>query len=187
MKRMSRISSTSEKNQEKRDLHTVALLQNKYMKSDAQIHYDILAELQSNPDVDAAAVGIAVKNGVVTLAGMVYSFEGKVVLEKTVKRVSGVRAVADELVIGPSVGSHLEDCEVAQEIVAALASSPRVDSSGIKVVVDRGVVTLEGAVESELQRNAVMAIVRALTGVQWINNRLSLKAQIGSLQDYSIY
>lgn len=159
----------------------------RHMKTDAQIHYDVLAELGWNPDVDAVEIGVAVKNGVVTLSGMVYSFEQKIAVEKAVKRVSGVRAVADELTIGPSNGKHREDCEIARDVLDALAWHRAVDDSRIKVTVDHGVVTLEGDVDTEYQREAAIAVVKPLTGIRWVNNRIDLRPLSRSVNPQSIY
>ena len=67
------------------------------MKSDADIKRDVEQELKWDPDIDATDIGVAVKNGVVTLAGYVRSYGHKYQAERDVKRVSGVVAVANDL------------------------------------------------------------------------------------------
>lgn len=44
------------------------------MKSDIQIQKDVMDELRWEPILDSAEIGVAVKNGVVTLSGFVDSY-----------------------------------------------------------------------------------------------------------------
>ena len=63
------------------------------MKSDAQLKKDVEAELEWDPSINATQVGVAVKDGVVTLSGHLDTFVEKYEVEKVVQRVAGVRAV----------------------------------------------------------------------------------------------
>jgi osmotically-inducible protein OsmY len=60
------------------------------MKSDHDIKRYVEEELRSDPNVDSTDIGVAVRNGVATLAGFVRSFVHKFVAESAAKRVTGV-------------------------------------------------------------------------------------------------
>ena len=59
------------------------------MHSDADIQKDILAELKWEPSLRNDDVGIAVRDGVVTLAGFVDSYADKWKAERVASRVKG--------------------------------------------------------------------------------------------------
>lgn len=58
---------------------------------------DVMNELQWEPTIHAAEIAVAVKDGVVTLSGHVDSYAKKGAAERAVKRVSGVKAIAEEI------------------------------------------------------------------------------------------
>ena len=66
-------------------------------KTDSQLQHDVMAELEWEPSVDHADIGVAVNDGVVTLSGYVKSYAQKVAAEKAVRRVGGVKAIAEEI------------------------------------------------------------------------------------------
>lgn len=145
------------------------------MKSDAQIQADVQNELRFTPQVNAPEIGVSVDNGIVTLSGNVPTYAQKVAAEAAAMRVKGVRAVAEEIKIGPSFGLQKTDKEIAQAILGALAWYTTLDESRIHIKVDKGVVTLEGEVDWEFQRRAASNAIQHLAGVVWISNRLTLK------------
>ena len=65
--------------------------------TDSELQRDVLEELKWEPSVDAAHIGVSVKEGVVTLSGHVSSYAEKYAAERAAKRVYGVKAVANEL------------------------------------------------------------------------------------------
>jgi osmotically-inducible protein OsmY len=54
-------------------------------------------ELDFEPSIDAADIGIAVENGIVTLSGHVPSYAQKTKIEEIVGRIKGVRGYAEEI------------------------------------------------------------------------------------------
>ena len=75
------------------------------MKTDAQLQQDVMAELKWEPAVHAAQIGVEVKDGVFTLAGEVSSYTEKLNAERAAQRVSGVKALAVEMEIKPSLSA----------------------------------------------------------------------------------
>src|SRR4249919_291240 len=103
------------------------------MKTDAQIQKDVIAQLGWEPEVDASEIGVSVKNGVVTLTGIVNTFGKKIAAEKAAKRVSGVTAIAEEIQVGVSPAFRRTDTEIAAQILNALKWHTAVDETKIKV------------------------------------------------------
>lgn len=95
------------------------------MKSDSELKRDIEAELMWDPDINAADIAVAVKDGVVTLTGFVRSYAQKWEAEKAAKRVDGVRGVANDIEVQLPVGDERPDPEIARDAVTALMSCCR--------------------------------------------------------------
>jgi osmotically-inducible protein OsmY len=144
------------------------------MKDDARLHADIAEELQTDPSVDASRIAVAVHNGVVTLTGSVPSYWQKIEAENAVKRVSGVRAVANELQV-ELPGDHVrDDADIAQ--AAAMALSWHSDlPDNIQVTVSNGWITLSGTVDWQFQRTEAENAVRNIRGVRGVINNITLK------------
>ncbi|MGK2951622.1 MAG: BON domain-containing protein [Thiobacillus sp.] len=64
------------------------------MKTDTQLKMDITSELEWDPTINAANVGVAVKEGVVTLTVHLDSYAQRHAIERAVQRVAGLRTSA---------------------------------------------------------------------------------------------
>ena len=148
------------------------------MRTDSDIKRDVESELKWDPDIDASDIGVAVKNGVVTLSGFVRSYSQKYQAEKATKRVKGVLGVANAIEVRlPSVHEKT-DPEIARAAVEAIKSELPYSHENIKVVVKNGWVTLEGTAEWEYQRNRAEAAVRRVRSVKGISNLVTLKPRV---------
>jgi len=145
------------------------------MKTDSDIKRDIEAELQSDPSIDATDIAVAVKNGVVTLTGFVRSYSEKLEAEAAAKRVASVVGLANDLEVRLSAADQRPDPEIARDAVAAIKSQLPFSWHQIKVVVDKGWVTLEGQVEWNYQRVDAERAVRRVKGVRGVINTIQLK------------
>jgi len=67
------------------------------MKSDSQLQQDVMSELEWEPSVDHADIGVSVSDGVVTLNGFVRSYAEKQAAERAAQSGSGVKAIAEEI------------------------------------------------------------------------------------------
>ena len=74
-------------------------------KTDARIHHDILEELSWDSRVDETEVGVEVDGGVVTLTGTVTSWAKRLAAQEAVRRVAGVRDVANGIAVKTPGGS----------------------------------------------------------------------------------
>ncbi|RYZ48046.1 MAG: BON domain-containing protein, partial [Sphingobacteriales bacterium] len=90
------------------------------MKSDLTLQKEVQEELRWQPFLNATEIGVAVKNGVVTLSGKVDSYAKKLAAEKAVKRIGGVKAVAEDIQVGTYAGQAKTDAEIAEAVLAAL-------------------------------------------------------------------
>lgn len=148
------------------------------MKSDAQLQRDVLDELSWEPSVDAAHIGVSVKDGVVTLSGHVPSYAEKYGAELAARRVYGVKAVANELEVKLPGSSVRSDEDLAAAAVKALESNVFVPPNTIKPIVRDGWITLEGEVEWAYQRDAAESAVRYLSGVRGVTNAITIKPRV---------
>jgi len=144
------------------------------VKTDEQLQMDVQDELKWEPSVTATEIGVAVSDGVVTLSGTVPTYAEKFAAEKETRRVSGVKAVADELIVKPYGPHKRSDTEIADPAVQALRSHVWVPS-GIQATVDGGWVTLQGEVGWEYQRSVAYDAVRYLPGVLGVSNDITIK------------
>jgi osmotically-inducible protein OsmY len=146
--------------------------------TDAELQQDVLEELKWEPSVNAAAIGVAVRNGIVTLTGNVSSFMERFAAEKAAKRVYGVKAVVNEVEVRLPGASQRTDGDIAEAAVNALKSHLSVPADKIKVTVSKGLVTLEGEVEWNYQRVAAENAVREIPGVVGVTNLITVRPRV---------
>jgi osmotically-inducible protein OsmY len=145
------------------------------MKMDVLPKADVLDELEWEPSVNATGIGVAVKDGIVTLAGEVASYQEKLDAERAVLRVEGVKGAANEIEIHPPGTSHRSNADIARAAVASLTWNSSVPPNCIQAVVRKGWLDLEGNVDWGYQRTAAEDAVRRLTGVLGVTNRIVVK------------
>ena len=145
------------------------------MKTDTQLRKDMQDELKWEPSIREAEIGVAVKDGVVTLSGRVDSFAEKYAAQRAAERVSGVRAIADDLEVKLPGSYQRTDTEIAHAAINAMRWDIQVPDEKIKVKVSDGWVTLEGTVEWRYQKDAAERSVRYLTGVRGVSNLIVMK------------
>ena len=105
------------------------------MKSDSDIKRDVEEKLRFDPDIDATDIGVAVKDGVVTLVGFVKSYTEKSEAEAAAKRVAGVLGLANDLEV-PLPGSvERPDPEIARDAFAAIKTRLPFSAEHIRVIV----------------------------------------------------
>jgi osmotically-inducible protein OsmY len=150
------------------------------MTTDIRLQEDVLDELKWEPSVNAAHIGVSVRDGVVSLSGHVPSYAEKYAAEKAAKRVYGVKAVADELDVKLS-GGKPNDEDIAQACVSALKSNYSVPDKGIKVVVRDGWVMIEGDVEWQYQKSAAENSIRPVIGVRGVTNSIKVKPHVSAV------
>ena len=147
------------------------------MKTDADLKRDVTAELAWDPAVKSTAIGVAVKDGVVTLSGHLETFADKHAAARALRRVAGVKAIALELDVKLSPDHKRSDTDIAAGGEEALKWNTVVPLQAIRLTVDHGWVTLQGEVEWDYQRRSVEKAIRPLMGVVGISNEITLRAR----------
>lgn len=148
------------------------------MKSDSQIQKDVMEQLKWEPFLNASQIGVAVKNGVVTLSGNVDSYSKKVAAENAAKKIAGVKAIAEDIQIGVSPAYGKSDTEIAEAVLNALKWHSAVQEEKIKIKVENGNVRLDGEVEWEYQRTSVRSAIEHLAGVRSVINLIAVKPKV---------
>ncbi|WP_303828953.1 BON domain-containing protein [Asticcacaulis taihuensis] len=147
------------------------------MKDD-QLHQDVLDELDFEPSINAAHIGVAVDDGIVTLSGEVGSFAEKYNAERAVRRVKGVHGIVEHIkVVFPS-DKVTGDAEIAERVLASLKWSALVPADRVTVKVENGWVALNGELDWQFQKSAAEAAVRRLSGIKGISNLIKLPPQV---------
>jgi osmotically-inducible protein OsmY len=145
------------------------------MIPDKRLQHDVLAELEFEPRVNAAHIGVAAKDGVVTLTGHVASIEEKLAAERAARSVRGVKAVAQEIEVRLPSDKKLDDDEIAERALKIIGWDLHLPATSIYVKVDHGLVTLHGSVEKHFQRAEAERQVRRLSGVVGVINDIRLE------------
>ena len=101
------------------------------MRTDLQIQKDVMDEIKLQPNLNSSEIGVAVKDGVVTLSGQVDSFIKKAAAEKAAKRVDGVMALAEDIQFGVSPSFKKSDTEIAAAALNLLKWNPAVQHERI--------------------------------------------------------
>jgi len=148
------------------------------MKSDTQLQQDVRDELAWEPSINAAQIGVEVKNGVVTLAGHVNSYVEKINAEHAAQRVAGVLALAVEMQVDLPGDSKRSDADIARTAENAVRWMTYVPPGSVKIMVENGRVTLTGEVEWAFQRNTAASTVRHLMGVTGVNDLITIKPKL---------
>jgi len=148
------------------------------MKTDSQLQRDVGEELKWEPQVTASQIGVEVKDGVVTLSGEVSSFSEKWNAERAAQRVSGVNALAVDLKVKISGLGARTDADIARSAENVLEWSTSVPDGAIKVMVEKGFITLTGEVDWQYQRLAATDSVRFLSGVTGVSDQIAIRPSL---------
>jgi osmotically-inducible protein OsmY len=165
-----------------RRTHKSSLVQEPTMKSDNEIERDVRDELKWDPDIDASDIAVSVKDGIVTLAGFTKSYTDRLEAEIAAKRVTGVRAVANDIEVRLPAIDQRPDPDIARDAVAALKAELPISYDRIKVVLKDGWVTLEGGVEWQYQKTTAENAVRRVKGVKGVTNVITVKPKVQSTE-----
>ena len=144
------------------------------MRTDHELRSDVIAELEWQPSLRNEEIGVAVKDGVVTLSGTVSNYARKFEAEKAAEKVNGVKAVALDLTVKLGNLFIRTDTDIAHAAIQALEWDIDVPDDKIKLRVEDGRVLLEGKVEWQYQRVAAERAIRYLFGVKSVSNLVTV-------------
>ena len=137
--------------------------------ADLELRDAIIRELDWDSQFDASEIGVSARGGAVTLTGSIDSYAAKLAAERAVKRILGVRAVANDIQVTLRHGRG--DPDIASDVVRSLVLRPTLPE-GIQAVVHSGHVTLTGTVNTLFQRAIAERAVRHIRGVKGVVNRI---------------
>src|ERR1700687_977669 len=152
------------------------------IRSDEQIQKDVLAELKWDARVQPNEIGVAVKEGIVTLTGWVDSYIKRWAAEESAQRVRGVKAVVNEIEVRLPTSAERTDEDLAKAAVEALELDALVPAEKVQVTVSKGWVTLRGEVEWQYQKEDADRVIRRLTGVRGVTNLITVKPRVTSTE-----
>ena len=142
------------------------------------VRQDVLDQLEFEPSIDAANIGVAVEDGVVTLTGHVWSYAQKLAAERATRQVKGVRAIAQEIEVRYPTDKKTADDEIAKRALNVLKWHAMIPQDAVKVTVQKGWVTLTGEVNWQYQRKAAEDAIWKLSGVTGVTDSISLKPTV---------
>jgi osmotically-inducible protein OsmY len=145
------------------------------MKTDSQLQQDVMDELQWEPRVDHANIGVAAKDGVITLSGFVSSYTSKIAAEKATRRVKGVRGLAEEIEVRFANDPKTSDPEIAKRIADMFDWSVTIPKHKVQVKVEHGWVTLSGTVDYHFHRQSAKDLASRINGVKGVTNLVEVK------------
>jgi osmotically-inducible protein OsmY len=141
-------------------------------QTDTQLREAVERQLDCEPEVNARGIALTASDGVITLTGFVERYGEKLAAEQAVKRVRGVRAVANDIHV--KLAEERTDPEIAQDAVHALKTHATIPRT-VTVTVRDGFVTLEGQVEWNFQRSDAESAIRHLSGVKGVSNAIFIR------------
>ena len=147
------------------------------MKTDMELQRDVLEEIAWEPSVAVPEIGVAIHDGVVTLTGNVDNLPAKWAAETAALRVSGARAVVNNIEVKLSTDNRRSDQDIALAACTALEWNVVLPKT-LQVAVDHGWITLSGKVQWQFQKNAAEETVKQLTGVKGVINNITVKPRV---------
>lgn len=150
-------------------------------RTDEEIQRDVLEELKWEARVQPNEIGVAVKDGIVTLIGWVDSYTKKWAAEDAAKRVRGVKAVANDIEVRLPSSAERTDADIAAAALHALEWDAFVPVDTVEITVSKGWVTLRGEVEWAFQKEDAERVVRRLAGARGVINLIAVNPHVRPL------
>lgn len=146
--------------------------------TDSQLRQNVIDELEFDPSLDAAHIGVAVDHNVVSLTGHVNSYAEKVAAIAAVRRVSGARAIAENIEVRYPAQHKTADDQIAKRACDILDWDMFVPKGAVDVLVQDGWITLSGNVDWYYQRTAAEDDMRKLSGVCGVTNTIAVEPRV---------
>ena len=146
--------------------------------SDIKLRQAVLDELEWDPRVNAAHIGVTAEGSVITLSGFVSTYAEKLAAERAAKRVAGVRGIAQEIEVRLPSDSKTADDQIAKRAIDVLSWCTMIPPSRVNVLVQDNWVTLSGKVDWAYQRDEAEKAVRKLSGIRGISNFVEVDPRI---------
>ena len=152
------------------------------MSTDSEVKRNVEAEINYDPFVDSTDIALSVKDGVVSLTGYTSSYSQKIQAETDAKRISGVLSVANDIEVRLASIDARPDPDIARDLVAQLKFDLPLSYDGIKSVVKKGWVTLDGSLEWNYQREDAEETARYVKGVLGVTNLIKVSPRVSATE-----
>lgn len=146
------------------------------MKTDSELQQDVIDELKFEPAIDHSRIGVTAKDGTVTLSGHVPNYFQKAAAEKAVKRVAGVKAIAEEIEVRFLTDPKTDDAEIAERILLMFEWDVSIPED-LQIKVENGWVTISGEADFHYQKKAARKAAGKVTGVTGISDLVTVRPQ----------
>jgi osmotically-inducible protein OsmY len=140
--------------------------------TDKMLRDAVIAQLDFEPEINPAGIGVAVEDGVVTLSGFVDDYAQKVAAEKAVKRLFGVKGLANELLV--RMMCERTDTDIAKDAIYLLECDVHFLGGKVMVTVEDGLLTLEGTMECNFQKVSAEKAMQCIRGVKAVANLIEV-------------
>ena len=148
------------------------------LKLDGQLQRDVIDELRWDASIGNSEIGVAAKQGVVTLTGQVETYAKKYAAVRAAERVAGVRAIAEEIHVVIPGTLKRSDTDIAHAVLSTFEWDVQVPQDRVKARVEDGWVWIEGEVDWQYQSRAAERAVRNLNGVRGVSNLVQVKNHV---------
>lgn len=161
--------------------------------SDLWIKSQLATTYALNEHLNPLDIDVEVKDGVVTLSGVVENDVEKDLAGEIAKGVEGVKKVENNLETEPMARTEpsrlsgymdtVNDATITAKVKSNLLWNRNTDGLDIGVDTENGVVTLKGAVESGVQRDLTVQMARNTSGVREVVDRLKIDPDAPGISD----
>ena len=145
------------------------------MRFDSQLQASVLARLREEAGISAGNVGVAARDGLVTLSGEVSDLPTRVNAARVAQAVQGVRAVANDIVVRLPPSQLRSDADIAYDVLNALAWDTEVPKTTVRARVQDRWVWLVGEADWNYQRAAADRAVEHIAGVKGVTNLVRIR------------
>jgi len=146
---------------------------------DAMLATKVKIALARDKATDARDIDVEVNRGIVQLNGFVDSAAEKSAATTVASGVEGVKEVRNNLAVDTGVrtaGEVFDDALLTAKVKTALFGNRDTKAHQISVETQHGVVQLSGFVDSPEAKASATTVAKSVTGVQSVDNQLSIKA-----------
>ncbi len=143
-----------------------------HIASDETLQDAIYDALSYDPRITNADITIEVKEGLVTLTGIVDNLQAKTTAEEDTWNTTGVYNVINLLKV--RTNQTYSDKDIAARVTAVFRHDPLLDHKNINVSVSNRTISLRGTVKSRSQKSRAGLLAARVKGATTVDNRLKI-------------
>jgi len=156
----------------------ISQFEKKVMKTNEELQRDVQDAIKWERLLNAAEIGVTVKNGIVTLTGVVDNYLKKIEAEIATRNVAGVKAVVVQIEVVFCNSEQKPDSEIAKNVLNAFKWNLEVPNDKVNVKVENGWVTLEGTLQWNYEKVAAAASISKIIGIKGVSNNITISTVV---------